>query len=328
MRHARIFRAGKSLYLLGHDNRMLICRSDDNGDHWSRPATLNSDWKYHQSGCTIDRCRGKITLIMEIRYREEFPCVSQMLMSAREDADLTDPRNWTFSKPVDFKKLIPDPGIIGFPYYPVGFLMPEREKDQRYSGGFGVLETNVVRIHDPNSELYDPEGRTVLLLMRLNTNMTNLGAIARGVEHADGSLELGLVKTPAGNTRFIVPLPGGHMKFQVIYDEPSKLYWLVSTQSTDSTTRYDRLPDDRFNLACNERRRLQLCFSRNCIDWSFAGMVAIGPSEKSSRHYASLLPVGNDLLVLSRSGNLQASCAHNGNLITLHRIPDFRTLAY
>lgn len=327
IRHSRLFKAGESLYLIGHDDVLQIHRSRDNGETWSGPAILDETYKYHQSGCTVDCHAGRIALVMEIRHREEFPCVSQILMTADENADLTDPANWKFSEPVNFQEMIPERSLIGLPYYPTGSLAPG-EKDIRYSGAAGVLETNTVRIYNPDSELYDPRPESVLLLMRLNTNMTNLGAIARGVQDEDGKLRIETVKTPAGGERFFVPLPGGHLKFQVIYDEPSKLYWLISTQSTDSVTRYDRLPDDRFNLACNERRRLQLCFSRNCIDWCFAGMAAVGPSEKSSRHYASLLPAGNDLLVLSRSGDSQASCAHNGNLITLHRIPNFRDLAY
>ena len=37
---------------------------------------------------------------------------------------------------------------------------------------------------------------------------------------------------------------------------------------------------------------------------------------------------GADLLILSRSGDDRAKSAHDGNLITLHRIPGFRGLLY
>jgi hypothetical protein len=37
---------------------------------------------------------------------------------------------------------------------------------------------------------------------------------------------------------------------------------------------------------------------------------------------------GDDLLVLSRSGDERAKNAHDGNLITLHRIENFRDLVY
>jgi hypothetical protein len=118
------------------------------------------------------------------------------------------------------------------------------------------------------------------------------------------------------------------MKFGVSYDQESSLYWLASTQSSDSMTRPELLPETRYNLPDNERQVLQLHFSKNLFDWRFAGIVASGASPKESRHYASLVIDGSDLLVLSRSGDAQARSAHNGNLITFHRIPKFRQLAY
>jgi hypothetical protein len=36
----------------------------------------------------------------------------------------------------------------------------------------------------------------------------------------------------------------------------------------------------------------------------------------------------DDLVVLSRSGDERAASAHDGNLITFHRIRDFRNLVY
>ena len=66
------------------------------------------------------------------------------------------------------------------------------------------------------------------------------------------------------------------MKFHLLYDEVSRLYWLLSTQATDSMRRAERLPADRFGLPDNERQRLQLHFSRNMIDWNFAGLVTSG----------------------------------------------------
>jgi hypothetical protein len=92
--------------------------------------------------------------------------------------------------------------------------------------------------------------------------------------------------------------------------------------------RPDRMPPDRYNLPNNERRRLQLHFSKNMIDWCFAGLVAAGPVEKASRHYAAMTVDGDDLLILSRSGDERAQTPHDGNLITFHRVRDFRALVY
>ena len=118
------------------------------------------------------------------------------------------------------------------------------------------------------------------------------------------------------------------MRFHMLYDAQTQLYWLLSTQATDSMTRSELLPPDRYNLPNNERRRLVLHFSKNCVDWCFAGLVAVGEVEKASRHYASMAIAGDDLLILSRSGDTRAHSAHNGNLITLHRVRNFRELVY
>jgi hypothetical protein len=50
--------------------------------------------------------------------------------------------------------------------------------------------------------------------------------------------------------------------------------------------------------------------------------------EKASRHYASMVIDGDDLVVLSRSGDKQAKSPHDGNLITFHRVKGFRGLVY
>ena len=40
MMHEILFKAGGSLYMIGHSGRLLITRSDDNGETWSEPAVL------------------------------------------------------------------------------------------------------------------------------------------------------------------------------------------------------------------------------------------------------------------------------------------------
>ena len=118
------------------------------------------------------------------------------------------------------------------------------------------------------------------------------------------------------------------MKFHICWDEKTQLYWLLSTQATDSMRRKELLSKERFNIPCDERQRLQLSFSKNMVDWCFAGLVAKGDSEKQSRHYASMEIDGDDLLIASRSGDMDTSSAHDTNLSTVHRIKNFRDLVY
>src|SRR5690606_26150143 len=114
----------------------------------------------------------------------------------------------------------------------------------------------------------------------------------------------------------------------ILYDAQTQLYWLLSSQATDSMTRTELLPANRYNLPNNERHRLVLHFSRNLVDWCFAGLVAVGGSPGEARHYAAMAIDGGDLVILSRSGDSRARSAHDGNLITFHRVRDFRGLVY
>lgn len=92
--------------------------------------------------------------------------------------------------------------------------------------------------------------------------------------------------------------------------------------------RIECLDEERFNIPYDERDRLTLHFSRNMVDWVFAGLVSKGDSPKQSRHYGTMDIDGEDLVIVSRSGDQDCASAHNGNMITFHRIKDFRSLIY
>jgi hypothetical protein len=193
----------------------------------------------------------------------------------------------------------------------------------------GWLETNVVQFTDPDHVWFDPAGRTFHLWMRSHTGTSNLACIAKAVESEDRkSITVSLEHAPSGEPMLYVPCPGGHMKFHIVHDAKTGLFWLISSQSTDSMTRPDRLPRERYNLPNNERHRLVLHFSKNCVDWCYAGLIAVGGSPRQARHYASAVIDGRDLHVLSRSGDRRAATAHDGNMITFHTVRDFRKLAY
>ena len=77
---------------------------------------------------------------------------------------------------------------------------------------------------------------------------------------------------------------------------------------------------------CGDRRRLELLCSRNGLEFRSVGVIAEGRGKLDSRHYASLLFDGEDLLVFARSGDSRAKNLHDGNLLTLHRVEKFRSL--
>lgn len=304
MLHARVFAAGKNLYALGHGGKLLISKSCDNGETWSEPYCLDSEMVWHQSACGYERRDGKIWITMEkVPYQDHWQGGDPVLMCADENSDLTLRSSWKFSNLLKFEEIAPHYSAMA----PGG------------NTGYAYLESNVVLERDETNEFY---GKFLIFLRSNRCLFPDTAHIITGGENADGSLYLETVS----DKLFYVPFPGGEMKFQVIYDEPSRLYWLIASHSTYTTfTRDDALNAEvkRFS----ERNRLELFYSRNCFDWSSAGVVACGKNYLESRHYASLLAVGNDLLVLSRSGDSSAKNCHDTNLITVHKIIDFRNLA-
>ncbi|MBI5767262.1 MAG: exo-alpha-sialidase [Verrucomicrobia bacterium] len=343
MTHARLFVAGRSIYYLGHRGDLQIARSDDRGETWSKQVALTKSQSWHQSAANVWHARGHVYLVMERRVSSENKAwavgsLAPVLMRAREDADLTKRASWTFASELVFSDLIagykqnePAIDLFGVPFFKQAY--PDRavvatEPRRRTNSPMGWLETNVVQITDPNHVWFDPTGHTFHLFMRAHTAGTGYAALAKVVEQPDGSMRTQLERVPSGKTMLFLPFPGGQMRFHVCYDEKTKLYWLLGSQATDSMTRPDRLPPERYDLPNNERHRLVLHFSKNMVDWCFAGVVAQTASPKEARHYACMDIDGDDLIVLSRSGDARAKSAHDGNLITFHRVKNFRELVY
>ncbi|TBL73943.1 sialidase family protein [Paenibacillus thalictri] len=333
--HARPFVAGNSVYIIGHCNDLTIIRSDDWGETWSETSYMSEGQIWHQAPSNVYYTDTHVYLVMErmtFTGMKIWPCsiLAPVLMRGKLGDDLLKRENWTFASELAYCDCIPvdELDYFGTPFFPTEPITGKFISPGRNNAPAGWLETNVVRFTDPDHYFYDPSGRTFHLWMRAHTGGTGLGAIAKVVENDDGTMTTMLEKAPSGRTMVFVPIPGGQMKFHIVYDEVDKLYWLLSSQATDSMTRAEKLPAERFWLPNNERHRLQLHFSRNCIDWCFAGLVDMGNSPKESRHYASLAIDGDDLYVLSRSGDSQAYNAHNGNFISFHTIKQFRSLVY
>lgn len=336
--HGRPFVAGDSVYVMGQAGDLMIVRSEDHGQTWGQPVALTAGEKWHQAPSNVWYANGCIYLVMEQRVTRRIKHwyvgeLAPVLMRAKLGDDLTKRESWTFAEAPRFNEAVDleRADLVGIPFYPyvphAGVTMaPHRDMAPP-----GWLESNVVQFTDPGHFWYDPTGRTFHLWMRAHTGSTGYAAIAKVVEEGpqagEGAMKLELETAPSGKTVVYVPCPGGQMRFHVVYDEQDKLYWLLSTQATDSMRRPDDLPPERYGLADNERRRMQLHYSRNMVDWCFAGIVAVGEVEEASRHYATLVIDGEDLVMLSRSGDERAKDPHNGNLITFHRVEDFRTLA-
>ncbi len=333
--HARPFIAGQSLYILGHAGDLMILRSDDWGATWSEPVKLTAGERWHQAPCNVHYANGCVYLVMEkYSYSDvrgwAVSVLAPILMRAKIGDDLTIVSNWTFASELCFRDAVcmADVHYVGVPFFRFDRHQYLDVAPGRSMAPPGWLEANVVQFIDPDHYWYDPKGNTFHLWMRAHTGGTNLAAIAKVVEGPDGAMTTMLEQAPSGKKMVFVPCPGGHLKFHIIYDDATQLFWLLSNQSTDSMTRAESLGDQRYDLPNNERHRLQLHFSCNCIDWCFAGLIAASDSPLCSRSYASMVIDGEDLHIVSRSGDQQAHSAHDSNLITFHTMENFRELVY
>ncbi len=348
MTHGRLFRAGKSFYYLGHRGALRISRSDDNGQTWSEPVLLSpKDESWHQSACNVWRDKGNVYLVMERQMPKkkiwgwDVASTSPVVMRAKEDSDLTKRENWTFSNPLCMRDAIEGYEENNFPwdYFGVPFFehkypdvtrlcTPKNGTRHRNAFPMGYLESNIVRILDKNHYWYDPSGNTLHILMRANTGGTGYACLLKATENEDGTITLGLESVPSGKKCLFIPNPVGQMRFHVLYDKKTKLYWLLGSQATDSMSRPETLPAERYDAPNNERHRMVLYFSKNLVDWCFAGLVCKSESPKEARHYAAMDIDGDDLIILSRSGDKNAKDAHEGNMATFHRVKNFRDLVY
>jgi hypothetical protein len=340
--HARPFAAGDAVYVLGQARDLMVISSHDGGLTWGEPVKLTEGQEWHQAPSNVHYANGSVYLVMERRTSfaiTSWPVgeLAPVLMRGRVEADLTIAGNWTFASELSFHDTIPDVendpqiDLFGVPLYDCPYPRGTTPAPGRVCAPIGWLESNVVQFSDPGHIWHDPTGRTFHLWMRAHTGGPGFACIAKvteqGEEPGTGPMETTLETVPSGKTMLYVPCPGGNIKFHVLYDEQTRLYWLLSNQATDSMTRPERLLPERHNLPHNQRRRLQLHFSKNMVDWCFAGIVTVGPAENAARSYASMAFDGDDLLILARSGDMRAKSAHDGNLITFHRICDFRDLA-
>lgn len=344
--HARLFADGARLYLLGHCGKVMISGSDDRGETWSALSALTESDFWAMGATNVHSANGHLYApmmwITDKSYQGYFvSTLAPVMFRAKQGADLLKPEAWTQSQPqVAFRDLVDESKLdaFGIPFFPV----PDRNKGNVISKKprvvaerIGWHEPCVVQITDPSHSFYDPSGRTFHILSRGDVHRSNFALLSKVVEDETGAMHFNLERTPAGTRMIFVPLPGGNIKFHVLQDPKTGLYWLVSSQVTDSMVRPETLPDSRFGLPLDQRERLVLHFSRNLVDWNFAGLVALGGSFRESYHYCSMVIDGNDLAILSRTGDATirqpknpSKDAHDTNLITFHRIRNFRDLVY
>ncbi len=177
--------------------------------------------------------------------------------------------------------------MLAFPPYPDSFREPDVPDDVMPSHW---LEGNVVDT---------PDGLKTYWRTRIDGMRSLSVCPVCAIDDTHGQLE--------HHFQNFRPFPGANCHFHIIQDAPSRLYWLL----------------------CNPLRRrniLALFCSADAKHWLCTGYPAILPGWRQAASYVTPLPDGEDLLIVSRTA-WKSLNNHDNDLVTFHRVPDFRQLA-
>jgi len=211
--------------------------------------------------------------------------------------DLLDPASWRISNEV------------AYPGTPSGLTQGLFRDPRIKKAGDGWLEGNII----------ERNGR-LLVLPRVRMQFQTTASMTAVLEATEQGGQLAL--------RFLqfYPMPGGQNKFHILRDPQTDLYWTSVTRVTDSFRDVEPLLSVGFKGTGGNERRIQvLMYSADALNWFDARFVAFSPNLLEAFSYAWLMIDGDDLVVMCRTsqGGLNN---HDTNLITLHRIRDFRHL--
>ena len=332
---ASLFRDGTSLYALGHTGNLRIMRSYDGGNTWSKPEDLTP---HDDSGAFYVKRPGSVlvhngNIYMAFmwmtdpqRKGEGADALAPVILRARSGSVLTKASAWTISAPKSFRELVPEEELdfSGIPF--VGKTAGGKAKKERVREAprIGWHQAHVVPVFagiegGPPACLGER-----CLLAAARTHHSGYAALA-AVDEGPGRVGLDLVKVPSGRRWVFLPVPGGNAEFDIFHDEASGLYWLLGEQAVDSMG-YARGKGQ--GTPRDERRRLQLHFSRNLVDWCFAGLVATASGPEVTFQQVRTAVRGQDLCVVTCETDSDAPRLKHPDLVTMRIVKDFRGLAY
>ncbi len=284
------------LYLMGvryPDGDLILCPSYDNGKTWQFPEETGRgvlmSGNFHSAPVPVVVHDGRIWRALESRGdRFEYPFV----ISAPEDSDLLDPANWSRTNIV--------------------------QNDAGWTTGTHTLteaiEGNVVI--GPKGEVYN--------LLRGSCASTSAYALLGEVTPTVGNFSYNLAVNE------IIKMPGGGKKFTVRYDEVSKRYWAITNPAHEAGMSHSGIYANgiTFDLM---RNHAVLCYSNDLINWvPFKTVVFDEDPFFHGYQYFDWVFDGDDIVAVSRTACPEERGLpvrqHDANMMTFHRIPNFRTL--
>lgn len=294
---------GGALYLFANkggtkfrNDDLLLLRSGDGGRTWSAPVTL---FKGHFWNCHTG---------MAVRDRHLYWAVDDLSLGSRRgprvvagdlSTDLMDPGAWRMSEAVPF------PGV------------PDALTHPKFAGlSSQYLEPNVLNVRGQ-----------LRVLMTVKPKRQSTAGLCAVLDLNDQNRQLDLKFTQ------FHPMPGGQLKFCVLWDEVSQMFWATANLVVDSQGVFDwweagaKRGDFKYaTTGGNDRRFLMLLYGLDGLNWFQAGCVAQAGKISQSFMYARPVIDGNDLAIIARS-SVNAPNQHDADYATFHRVRDFRKLA-
>lgn len=267
---------------------LLILRSNDGGKTWSEPVTLfkGNYWNCHTA--MVQRADRLYWAIDDLALGSKR---GPRLVAGDLSGEALDPKSWRISEPVKF------PGA------------PKEMFDAKFAKQSDqYLEPNVIEV---NGHL------RVLSTVKIKRQTT--GNVCAVLDASDDGEKLDL-RFARYNS-----MPGGNLKFCVLWDDASKLFWATSNPPADSENTIN-VKLDNFRGSAGDRRFLMLHYSLDALNWFPAGCIAAAPKLSQSFMYARPVIDGNDLAIICRS-SVNAPNQHDADYATFHRVRNFRKLA-
>jgi hypothetical protein len=276
---------------------LLLLRSDDGGTTWSGPVTL---FQGHFWNCHT----GMVQRDDRLYWAVDDLSLGNKRGPRAVAGDLTgDPMNpgaWRLSEPVPF------PGV------------PDALTNPKFASLTSqYLEPNVIEV----------QGQ-LRVLATVKPKRQSTAGLSAVFDVVDTGKKLDL------KFNQFHPMPGGQLKFCVIRDEVSKLFWATANLVVDGQGAYDwwKAGEKRGNVVFasgvggNDRRFLMLQYSLDGLNWFPAGCVAQAGKISQSFMYARPVIDGDDLAIIARS-SINAPNQHDADHATFHRVKNFRQLA-
>ena len=340
--NATLFSIDTNIYLVSYANGLQITYSGDGGENWSKPESItphNDEFDNFEGGRPAVLVTDNSIYILAFCLPDKSlrgnvnDKTTPVILQATRGSNLLSRKSWQIHK----TELTLPEYITADQYRAVGapvFNIPACEREHNLGNGRwaahpGWSHPRLIQISNRRHPWQNHEKSAIHMLTRAALHRSNCAILGRINSTTPAGQIISHQATPAGSHFSLLPLPGGHLPFALIYDDKSELFWLISNPAANSLIPPRNLPRQHSGLPSEQRHSLQLHFSCNLVDWSFAALLAQADTNNfSSIHEPDATISGETLHITTRASDSNAKNQHDSNFITYFSIQDFRQLAY